>query len=1004
MPSSDSGSADRLDAKIPGAFPEGNGSQTNISTHQTLSQALYERRAEYSRPRKIRIKVGTWNTAAEKGTEKDVAAWLVRGQGIEESLSGLGIREEGGESRESIAEQEARSSKHKSTIPHNDDGAAPGGEEIGLYALGLQEIVDISSATEALRPYTDPTVANRWKSEVENALPKGYQLVAEQQLIGLLLLIYASPSVYPDVKSVSTTSVGTGLMGYMGNKGAVTARVVLGETTRLVFVNCHLAAGADKTALDRRNWDAGQIASRTRFDAVPDPMGLTQGQGEGLGDADFAFWFGDLNYRLEGIPGDDVRRLLTVHTKDLDPVSETSKRLSATPSEASDVTRWTSSTTTSSEDAVPLPPDLDPASLQTTISSLLPHDELHQQQRAGKAFHDGWQEAPIRFLPTYKYDVGKVGVFDSSEKRRGPSWCDRILYRTRAAKLRHDAKLKEQEEARRKDDEMKAKGMDHAGDDEEVLYDYDPEADGENFTIDEDYDENADPEPEAVITKEGFSDEIQLEVYSSHQRVLSSDHKPLEAVFALKYDAVIPELKTAIHQEVARELDRQENEGRPSIAVVVDRSTGSSSPENKDTTDSAFDGVDFGDIQYAKSKRRNITIANTGRVPATFGFTDRPVDKDQPQGPFPSWLSVTFDKEPNKRDKSTSDDDLDQEYTLEPAEVCNAELRMKIDVIEMVKKLNEETTYLDEVLVLRVKDGRDHFLPIRGRWLQSSLARSIDKLIKIPEGGIRKLQHQKPDADDKVRWSVPREIFRLTEAIEDLNERALADWDMTRHEGGKAPWQHNAGWPFVKDARYFADGAHDNTLAALYEALDCDSPFDAAFDYEVTPMQRLELLSEVLLQFLRSLQDGIITEKIWNELEEGLISREKSKQPLPADEEKIWVLEVLSSAPNHNASFLLLMLMLQRMAREIANASRPAPNTPRSSIDLPGSPQVSIRRKTLSKVPEVAIRQLINRNYATAFSDAVIKSPAVDKVKEKDKIARKERMIKVLELFLSEPE
>lgn len=46
-------------------------------------------------------------------------------------------------------------------------------------------------------------------------------------------------------------------------------------------------------------------------------------------------------------------------------------------------------------------------------------------------------------------------------------------------------------------------------------------------------------------------------------RVLSSDHKPLDAVFKLQYDAVVPELKTAIHGEVAREIDRQENEGRP---------------------------------------------------------------------------------------------------------------------------------------------------------------------------------------------------------------------------------------------------------------------------------------------------------------------------------------------------------------------------------------------------------------------------------------------------------
>ncbi|KAF2265459.1 DNase I-like protein [Lojkania enalia] len=1012
MSPASTGSTDRLDANIPGAFPDGSTSQQSISTHQTLSQSLYTRRAEYTRSRNVRIKVGSWNVAAQKGTEQDIGAWFVDGKGIEESLAGLGVddaRPGSSESRESITGQEARSPSP--TILRGDHGAVPGGEEVGIYALGLQEIVDINSPAEALRPYTDPTVANRWKDVIKAALPKGYQLVVEQQLVGLLLLVYVSPTVYPHIKNVSTTSVGTGLMGYMGNKGAVTARLVLGETTRLVFINSHLAAGADKAALDRRNWDAGQIATRTRFDPITDALGSAQAHGECLGEEDFAFWFGDLNYRLEGMPGDDVRRLLLRHTKDLDPEPSIESGIpSSNVSTTSDASKSSTAGSSDDEDAIPLPPELDPASLQTTILSLLPHDELHQQMKAGKAFADGWAEGPIRFLPSYKYDVGKVGLFDSSEKRRCPSWCDRILYRTRAAKQRYDIKIKEQDEARKKDDEMKAKGIDHAGDDDEVLYDYDPDTDGDNVEYDE-YGDNADPEPEHVTTKEGFSDEILLEYYTSHMRVLSSDHKPLDAVFNLTYDAVIPELKAAIHQEVARELDRQENEGRPSITVVVDRPTGTPSLDNKDTTDSAFDGVDFGDVQFAKSKRRNMTIANTGRVPATFGFTDRPIDEGHPEGPFPSWLTAIFDREPDLADgKALTDklapDYLHTAYTLEPADVCNIELKCKVDNMELVRDLNSGTKNLDYVLVLRVQNGRDHFLPVRGRWLQSALSRSIDKLIRIPEGGIRKLQGQKPAGDDEaVRWSAPRELFRLTEAIESLTERTIAEWDMTGHEGERAPWMHNAGWPFVKDSRYFEDGNYDETLADVYDALDCDAGFDTVFDAGIAAMQRVEILAEVLLQFLCSLQDGIVTAELWAKLEEGLMAREKAKQQPSPDEERLFALEVFSKAPNHNVAFVLLTSMLQRVANEVANASKPDPKTPRSSVDLPASPQVSVRRKTLSKVPEVAIRQLINRNYATVFVDAVFRAPPdAEKMREKDRTARRERMIGVLELFLAEGE
>src|SRR6202012_1975910 len=109
-----------------------------------------------------------------------------------------------GEGLETVDHQEASQSGlpgTKPTIPLGDEGAVPGGEEIGLYVLGLQEVVDVSSPAEALRPYTDPTHANKYKDAIHQALPEGYILIAEQQLIGLLLLIYASPSVHRDVRS-----------------------------------------------------------------------------------------------------------------------------------------------------------------------------------------------------------------------------------------------------------------------------------------------------------------------------------------------------------------------------------------------------------------------------------------------------------------------------------------------------------------------------------------------------------------------------------------------------------------------------------------------------------------------------------------------------------------------------------------------------------------------------------------------------------------------------------
>lgn len=1025
---------DSLDQSIPGAFPA-NTAQTS-STQQSLLQAVHARRAEYTKPREIRIKVGTWNVASFRGTEKDIGGWFVDGRGVTEALAGLAVTALNDESHngentsgrvsldnnetEGVIQQEARSTRKESTLPKGDPGLVPGGEEIGLYAIGLQEIVDINSPAEALRPYTDPTTANKFKSALHNALPSGYQPVAEQQLIGLLLLIYASPSVFPEVKSVSTTSVGTGLMGYMGNKGAVTTRLVLGETTRLVFVNCHLAAGVERGALERRNWDAQQIMVRTRFDPIVDSLGVIQATGERIGDEDFAFWFGDLNYRLVGMPGDDVRRLLMLHTRnEYDIGRYSTSRDGGQRAESASSTRSqdgkdaentsvgssisTSPTSTSNSDDRSSQKDedsttLDPTSLQATISSLLPHDELHEQMNTRKAFYDGWREGRIHFMPTYKYDVGTVGIFDSSEKRRCPSWCDRILYRTRREKLAFDARIQEEGVARKRDEEMKARGMDKASEDEDVLFDYDPDKDGDG------YDEFADTEPEAVTTKEGFEDEISLEYYTSHQRVLSSDHKPLTAVFGLKYEAVVPDLKAKVHQEVARELDRAENEGRPNITLIVDPIHGRSGAESTDDDAEPFEGVNFGSVRYADTKRRTITIANTGRVPATIHFVDRPVGQGQSAGVTPRWLSIRFDRDPDPPKTGRSD-----VYTIEPGDTCSVELTLQVNGIDHVRSLNAGSSTLEDILVLRVENGPDHFLPVRSRWLHSSFGHSIGKLIRIPEGGIRKLQHQRPNAGggrdggeaDAVMWSAPRELFRLTESVEDLVERSIAEWDMTGHDGEKAPWEAHAGWPFIEESWVLMDRSKREALKSkVHEALDCDESFDSAFEAETPALHRVEILAETLLHFLHSLQDGVVTEGLWTKLEHDMAARERAKQRLSLEDERTSTLEVLSSAPAHNISFVLLTSMLARVANEIRSTFKPS-ETPRTSAEVPTPSKVAARKGTLSKDPAVARRQMVERSLAAIFAEAVIRVPDRSHTKEKERKASEERRVRVVEVFVT---
>jgi hypothetical protein len=63
------------------------------------------------------------------------------------------------------------------------------------------------------------------------------------------------------------------------------------------------------------------------------------------------------------------------------------------------------------------------------LSKLLERDQLLLSKKRNPGFRlRAFNEAPINFAPTYKYDVG-TDNYDSSEKRRSPAWCDRLLYR-----------------------------------------------------------------------------------------------------------------------------------------------------------------------------------------------------------------------------------------------------------------------------------------------------------------------------------------------------------------------------------------------------------------------------------------------------------------------------------------------------------------------------------------------------------------------------------------------
>ena len=252
-----------------------------------------------------------------------------------------------------------------------------------LYFVGLQE-VDLSAESLLLN---DTPREDYWDTLIRSTFKKNHPdfpivKIASKRLAGIILYAYCRESLRASVTDVATDSKACGVLGF-GNKGGVAIRMSVFNSS-ICVINSHLAA--DTEMVERRNADFEDICASTSFpnasSSLP-PVLRNVGRGSGgnisIWDCDHLIWIGDLNYRIT-LPDFQAKEMLK------------------------------SSDTTSA------------------ITEILKHDQLMKEKSyAGGAFHD-FQEAPISFLPSYKFDVG-TNTYDSSEKHRTPSWCDRILYR-----------------------------------------------------------------------------------------------------------------------------------------------------------------------------------------------------------------------------------------------------------------------------------------------------------------------------------------------------------------------------------------------------------------------------------------------------------------------------------------------------------------------------------------------------------------------------------------------
>jgi hypothetical protein len=186
-----------------------------------IQQKLKHREAEYMTTVHLRTFVGTWNCAGDSPDES-IRPWL-------------------------------------KSSPVDPD----------IIIIGLQEVCELTP----VNMLGDPERVREWaeflRSEVRGAFGAEFIVVAQKDLVGLLLVLLVQVQHYSSVRGVETSAIKLGFRGYVGNKGAVVTRLDIYDTS-ICAINCHFEAHAGKDSsanVKHRNENFKQVVAKFKVNS-----------------------------------------------------------------------------------------------------------------------------------------------------------------------------------------------------------------------------------------------------------------------------------------------------------------------------------------------------------------------------------------------------------------------------------------------------------------------------------------------------------------------------------------------------------------------------------------------------------------------------------------------------------------------------------------------------------------------------------------------------------------
>lgn len=573
----------------------------------------------------------------------------------------------------------------------------PSNQPVDVYMLGFQEVQALSGV-DVFR--TDIAKGNAWRRTIQKALGSDYEKVAERQLVGIIVFVFVRQNHIPFLSNVQLSYAATGFFNAVGNKGGVAARFTLYDRT-ISCVACHLAAHT--AFVERRNQDFTDVVRKAVFLPVENQPYLEAPP--------------TVSWNAPSIEDDSDSMLVRRSTiaVPFEPPPRTSS-ISGFPAAAGTASNWLGSVASVAATAFS---DMSSGANTTVLNdpnavNVLDHDVVFWLGDLNYRLEASSEEV-LEWIKTKNWDA----LYKSDQLQKQMRQCS-IFTGFKEGPLRFPPTYK-----------LERFSNDYACDETgqvKRLPSYTDRILWRIGTLEDD--------------PKGMPD-LRLTTYSSAENVFSSDHRPVYALFTMKFGVEDMGRRKDVEAKVIENLD--DDEPTQNLTLQLSSST-----------------IDFGDVFFERPCERQVSIRNVGNVKGTFSVSIPDAS--------PKWLIFDASKWKN--------------VEVLPGKAVALRLRALVTAADGVaESLCNDGCSMDVKILVETNPGQIcEKLQLKGRYVATTLGLSLEMLCMLEHpvlslrrkrddkaysqgGEARRNENEAKKDPEHVPLSVPKELWLLVDSL-----------------------------------------------------------------------------------------------------------------------------------------------------------------------------------------------------------------------------------------------